>query len=88
MVFRQVTIVVDGFSMVFYKWTIVVDGFSMVFHISTIGINGFSNGFLPLNHCHWMNGFASHHWYQWFFDGSQKLRESRQNMIFNKNRGK
>ena len=42
--------------MVFYIWTIGVNGFSMVFQISTIGINDFSNGFLQMNHCHWMDG--------------------------------
>ena len=44
------------FKWFFYIWTIGVNGFSMVFQISTIGINDFSNGFLQMNHCHWMDG--------------------------------
>ena len=44
------------FKCFFYIWTIGVNGFSMVFQNSTIGINGFSNGFLQMNHCHWMDG--------------------------------
>ena len=60
----------------------------MVFQISTIGINGFSNGFLQMNHCHWMDGL----WLTIDIDGlsmvlvevnssSQKKAKTQKNMI-------
>ena len=63
----------DGIVNGFCHDTIGVNGFSMVFYESTIVFNGFSI-YLPLNLCHWMNGFAAHHWHQCLFNGSQKTQ--------------
>ena len=75
------------FQWFFYMWTIGVNGFSMVFQISTIGINDFSNGFLQLNHCHWMNGLwlnesplTSMVYHNGFGESEQKKAKTQKNM--------